>query len=164
MTTRLRPPAHRVSGRAVIKWAADLLIGGAVLTGVAFGFTAWARGADFAFQPGWLPWTVAALSVISVLVIPAWRYRVHRWEVSSDVVYTTVGWLSREWLLVPVSRIQTVDAAQNWLERLLDLATLKVTTASHEGSSELTGLPVGTATELAERLARRAHDLRDDAT
>ncbi|GAB2846250.1 PH domain-containing protein [Actinocorallia aurea] len=164
MTTRLRPPAHRVSGRAVIKWAADLLIGGAVLTGVAYGFTAWTTGARWNFQPHWLPWTVGVLSALAVLVIPPWRYRVHRWEVSSDVVYTTAGWLSREWLLVPVSRIQTVDAVQSWLERLLDLATLKVTTASHEGSSELTGLPVGTATALAEQLARRAHDLRDDAT
>ncbi|MCD0451957.1 PH domain-containing protein [Actinocorallia sp. API 0066] len=164
MTSLLRPPAHRVSGRAVIKWAADLLVGGAVLTGVSYGFARWTVGARWDFQPVWLPWAVGALSVLAVLVIPLWRYRVHRWEVSADVVYTTVGWLNREWLLVPVSRIQTVDAEQSWLERLLDLATLKISTASHEGSSELTGLPVGIATGLAAQLAHRAHDLRDDAT
>jgi membrane protein YdbS with pleckstrin-like domain len=99
-----------------------------------------------------------------VLVAPVWRFRVHRWEVSADVVYTRTGWFSREWLLVPVSRIQTVDTKQGWIERLLGLATIEINTASHTGSSEVSGLPAGVATRLAEDLAHRAHDLRDDAT
>ncbi len=149
------------------KWALELRLGGAVLTGCAFALSGWAAGADWTWRPPWLPWlpwAVAVVTALSVLTVPYWRYRVHRWEISSDVVYLRIGALQRQWLLVPVSRIQTVDAQQNWLERLLRLATLRINTASHEGSSELVGLPLPTATTLASELARRAHALRDDAT
>ena len=132
---------------------------------------AWAGDADWDGMPGWLsgrvgwlPYIIGAAGLLMVTVAPVWRYRVHRWEVSADVVYTRTGWFSREWLLVPVGRIQTVDSKQGWLERLLGLATIEVNTASHTGSSEVSGLPVAVATRLAEDLAHRAHDLRDDAT
>ena len=59
------------------------------------------------------------------VVAPRWRYRVHRWEVTGDVVYTLKGWISRTWQLVPITRLQTVDHTQGWLERLFDLATVK---------------------------------------
>lgn len=146
------------------KWAVELLAGGAVLTGCAYGLSGWAAGSGWAWRLSWLPWLTVAATALSVLTVPYWRYRVHRWEVSSDVVYLRAGWVTRQWLLVPVSRIQTVDTQQNWLERLLRLATLRISTASHEGSSELSGLPLPTATALAAELAHRAHALRDDAT
>ncbi|TMQ90036.1 hypothetical protein ETD83_37215 [Actinomadura soli] len=113
---------------------------------------------------GWLPYIIGTAGLLMVTVAPVWRYRVHRWEVSADVVYTRTGWFSREWMLVPVGRIQTVDTEQGWIERMLGLATIEVNTASHAGSSEVAGLPVDVATRLAEDLAHRAHDLRDDAT
>ncbi|MEO3784538.1 PH domain-containing protein [Actinocorallia sp. B10E7] len=164
MNSRLRPPAHRVSARAMAKWAVELLLGGAVLTGCSFALSGWAARADWTWRFAWLPWFALAATALCVLTIPYWRYRVHRWEISSDVVYLRIGALQRQWLLVPVSRIQTVDAQQSWLERLLRLATLRISTASHEGSSELSGLPLPTATSLAAELAHRAHALRDDAT
>jgi membrane protein YdbS with pleckstrin-like domain len=113
---------------------------------------------------GCLPAAVAVAGLVIVAVVPIWRYRVHRWEVGSDVVYTRTGWFNRHWQLVPVSRIQTVDTEQNWIERLLGLATMHIRTASHAGSSKVAGLPADTATRLAADLAHRAHDLRDDAT
>lgn len=132
---------------------------------------AWAGDSDWDALPGWLtgrvgwlPYAIGVAGLLMVTVAPVWRYRVHRWEVSADVVYTRTGWFSREWLLVPVGRIQTVDSKQGWIERMLGLATIEVNTASHTGSSEVSGLPVDVATRLAEDLARRAHDLRDDAT
>ncbi|WP_019631262.1 PH domain-containing protein [Actinomadura atramentaria] len=168
---RLRAPAHRVSRRAIAHWAIEYLLVFGPAFGLALGVAAWAGSAGWTGAPGavaahagWLPVAVGAAGVLAVGVAPVWRYRVHRWEVSADVVYTRTGWFDREWLLVPVGRIQTVDAGQGWLERLLGLATVEINTASHTGSSELTGLPVGVATRLAEDLARRAHDLRDDAT
>jgi uncharacterized protein len=168
---RLRPPAHRVSPRAIAHWVIDYLFGWSIAFGVAWGAAAWADAARWSGLPGWLldriwwlPGLVGVGGVLTTVVAPIWRYRVHRWEVSADVVYTRTGWFSREWLLVPVSRIQTVDTRQGLLERLLGLATIEVNTASHAGSSEVTGLPVAVATTLAEELARRAHDLRDDAT
>ncbi len=59
-----------------------------------------------------LPVAVGAVMLPFVVVEPLWRYAVHRWELSGDVVYARSGWLSREWVFVPVSRIQTVDKAQ----------------------------------------------------
>lgn len=148
----------------MVKWAVDVLIGTAVLTACSAGLAHWSTRADWTWRFGWLPWLVGGAGLAMAATVPVWRYKVHRWEVSSDVVYTRIGWLSRQWLLIPVSRIQTVDAEQSWLERVLALATLRISTASHQGSSELTGLPLSVATGLAAELARRAHDLRDDAT
>jgi len=168
---RLRPPAHRVSPRAIAHWAIDYLLGWGLAFAIALGAAAWADSARPAQLPAWAaeriwwaPLAVGAAGLLTATVAPAWRYRVHRWEVSADVVYTRTGWFSRQWLLVPVSRIQTVDTAQGPVERLLGLATIKINTASHAGSSEVAGLPVEVATHLAGELARRAHDLRDDAT
>ncbi|WP_329087848.1 PH domain-containing protein [Actinomadura citrea] len=168
---RLRPPEHRVSPRAIAQWAIEYLLLWGLAFGLALGVAAWVGDAGLDAPPawltgriGWLPYIVGAAGLLMVTVAPVWRYRVHRWEVSSDVVYTRTGWFSREWLLVPVGRIQTVDSKQGLIERMLGLATIEVNTASHTGSSELSGLPVSAATRLAEDLAHRAHDLRDDAT
>jgi membrane protein YdbS with pleckstrin-like domain len=155
----------------MVQWAVEYLLGWGVVFVVALGLAAWADGAGWTALPHvlldrawWLPAVVGGCGVVSVAVAPIWRYRVHRWEAGFDVVYTRAGWFSRHWLLVPVSRIQTVDTEQGWLERALGLATLKIATASHAGSSKVAGLPVGVAIWLAEDLAKRAHDLRDDAT
>lgn len=154
-----------------MQWAVEYLLGWGLMLAISWGAAAWADSARWAALPPavldriwWLPVAVAGCGVVSVAVAPVWRYHVHRWEAGRDVVYTRTGWFNRRWLLVPVSRIQTVDTEQGWLERALGLATLKIATASHAGSSELAGLPVGVATGLAEELARRADSRRDDAT
>lgn len=175
MTTALRPPAHRVSVRAIALWTVEWLITGGLLVGVAGALALWLGGlvaeGDFGWLPGalaarmWLlPVGAAVLVLPNIVIAPTWRYHVHRWELSADVLYTRTGWFTREWRLVPVSRIQTVDAQQGWLERSLGLATLRIDTASYAGSSRVEGLPASVATELAAELARRAHELRDDAT
>ncbi|MFA1545672.1 PH domain-containing protein [Actinomadura chokoriensis] len=168
---RLRPPLHRVSPRAIAHWMIEYLLLWGLASGLSLGVAAWIGDSDWDVLPGWvsgrvgwLPYIIGAAGLLMVTVAPIWRYRVHRWEVSADVVYTRTGWFSREWLLVPVGRIQTVDSKQGWIERILGLATIEVNTASHTGSSEVSGLPVEVATRLAKDLAHRAHDLRDDAT
>src|SRR5690606_40528718 len=68
--------------------------------------------------PGWESWLVLAAVVIAVLavgyllVMPIWRYRVHRWEVAEHAVYTLSGWLWQERRIAPMSRIQTVDTTR----------------------------------------------------
>lgn len=147
------------------------------LVGVAFAVApaavlAWLVDAT---RPGWLPglvvdraWWVPLLVLIAglpaILLAPTWRYAVHRWEVTAEVVYTCAGWLDREWRLVPISRIQTVDTTRGLLERVLGLATLEIRTASHAGSSRIGGLPALVAAEIAHELARRAGARHDDAT
>lgn len=167
MTTLLREPANRVSRRAITLWLLHGLVAFVLLTGAAVLVARWlvTLGAgpisSFAW---WLPAAVAVLTLPFALVEPFWRYAVHRWELAGDVVYARSGWFRREWVFVPVSRIQTVDKVQNWSERLLGLATLKISTASYAGSSSIAGLDFEVAARLAGDLARRAHELRDDAT
>jgi uncharacterized protein len=139
----------------------------AVLAGVALLLTATRPG----LVPQWLLdnvwWLFAAYTVYTfakAIVVPQVRYRVHRWEISSDIVYTRGGWLNVQWQLVPISRIQTVDHTQDWMERLFGLATLEIQTASHAGSSAIAGLEADQARHISEDLAARAGELRDDAT
>ncbi|WP_017572637.1 PH domain-containing protein [Nocardiopsis halotolerans] len=170
-TARLRPPLRRVSGRAIGVWTLRILFGG-VLTLLLFSALAWAASSlGWAWIPAWardnawlLPVVYAVYVLLKVAVVPSWRYRVHRWEVSGDVIYTRAGWISRSWQLVPVNRIQTVDHTQGWLERVFDVATLEVQTASYAGSSTIEGLDTDEARRLSEELAVRAGTLRDDAT
>ncbi|MFC3997753.1 PH domain-containing protein [Nocardiopsis sediminis] len=139
----------------------------AVLSGVAWGATSLGWGwippvvRDYAWAA---PVVYGVYGLAKIVIAPRWRYRVHRWEVIADVIYTRTGWLSREWQLVPVSRIQTVDHSQGWLERLFKVATLEVQTASHAGSSTIAGLAADDARRISEDLAERAAELRDDAT
>ncbi|MEU4405331.1 PH domain-containing protein [Streptosporangium sp. NPDC023963] len=167
----LRAPANPVSRKAIVLWLLEGLFWSVLLAGGSFFLAGWIDEDPWSWLPGWaldnirwLPWLVVLLLVPGTLIEPFWRYAVHRWELSGDVVYARSGWLSREWVFVPVSRIQTVDKAQGWFERLLGLATVEIRTASHAGSSTIKGLEYEIAAELAENLARRAEELRDDAT
>ncbi|MDA2814397.1 PH domain-containing protein [Nocardiopsis sp. RSe5-2] len=171
MSSRLRPPQHRVSPRAVPMWTLGSAVGHLV-TAAVLGFAAWgAMTVGWSWIPDWVsryawwvPAVYAVYGVVETAVVPRFRFRVHRWEVTEDVIYTRKGWIGREWQLVPISRIQTVDHTQGWFERMFRVATLEVQTASHAGSSTIEGLDADQAREISEDLAVRAGELRDDAT
>lgn len=167
MSTPLRAPLHTVSRRAVYQWAVEGLLQLAVLLALGLLLTWW----NPAFLPPeasrwrWaLPIALGLVGLVFVVVEPWWRFRVHRWEVTDEVVYTRAGWFSREWRVVPISRIQSVDTRRGMLQRMFGLATLVVQTASHAGSSEIVGLPADVAVRLSYDLAQRANVLPDDAT
>ncbi|MCW2881365.1 MAG: hypothetical protein JWQ95_5465 [Sphaerisporangium sp.] len=171
MTAPLRDPAHRVSRRAITLWLTEALFGFLLLVGGSALVASWIAASGWSWVPTWisdhiwwLPVVIAVVELPFVVIEPLWRYAVHRWELSGDVVYARSGWFSRQWVFVPVSRIQTVDKEQGWFERLLGLATVEIRTASYAGSSSIKGLDAGVAARLAEDLAHRAHQLRDDAT
>jgi len=159
---RLRPPRNRVEQRAVRYWLANELSGCAAAV-VIFGLCAWF------IEPARF-WILLSLGVIMVLalpysiVVPFWRYRVHRWEVTEDAVYTRSGWLWQEWRIAPMSRIQTVDTQRGPLEQRFRLSTLTVTTASAAGPLKIAGLDHEVAEELAARLTEVAQANRGDAT
>jgi uncharacterized protein len=118
----------------------------------------------------WLPvpvWVVVVVGLVAttyVVVMPLWRYRVHRWEVTDTAVYTQTGWWVRERRIAPMSRIQTVDHAEGALARLFGLATVTVTTASAAGALEIVGLERDRALALVEQLAVQADTVPGDAT
>jgi len=107
---------------------------------------------------------VALVAAAYVVVVPQWRYLVHRWEITGTAVYTQRGWWARERRIAPMSRVQTVDLAQGPLARLFGLATLTVTTASAAGALRIDGLDHATAVALVDQLTRQAESAGGDAT
>lgn len=162
----LRPPRHRVDRRAVLWWTLSALIGWTVLyaiAGVVLVIMAFAGVAIPALV--WVGAVVLlAAGLVDILVVPSIRYRVHRWEVTDEAVYTLSGWWSRQWRIAPVSRIQTVDTARGPLQQLVGLASVTVTTASAAGPLTIDGLDHQYAAELAGRLTRITHATPGDAT
>jgi len=113
----------------------------------------------------WLvPAAVAVYAVVAIGIRPWVRYRVHRWEVTGEAVYTLTGWLTRTWTLVPISRIQTVDVTRGLLQQVFGLSTVAVLTASSQGTVQVWHLEAGVAQQVADDLAHRAEQVRDQAT
>ncbi len=163
----VREPAWSVSHAAIGLWLFHGLLG-TVLYGLAV-------VAFLVFVPadaGWLvtllrwagPVLVVVYGVLFIGVVPRLRYRVHRWEVTADAVYTLTGWLTRTWTLVPISRIQTVDVTRGVLQQLFGLSTVAVLTASSQGTVRVWHLEADVAQRVADDLAHRAEQVRDIAT
>lgn len=157
---RLRAPRHQVSRKSITLWTLHALIGWTVLLVPQL--------VVLIFAPS--PWQVTAaistfvLGVAHTLVMPRWRYRVHRWEATPDAVYTLAGWLNQEWRIAPVSRIQTVDTKRGPLQQLLGLSTVTVTTASAAGPVLIEGLDRDDAVRLADELTTTTQATPGDAT
>jgi membrane protein YdbS with pleckstrin-like domain len=113
----------------------------------------------------WLvPIAVLGYAVVAIAIRPRFRFRVHRWEVTGEAVYTLTGWLTRTWTLVPISRIQTVDVTRGVLQQLFGLSTVAVLTASSQGTVRIWHLEADVAQRVADDLAHRAEQVRDQAT
>ena len=160
-TVALRDPAERVSSRAPLVWAAGALARGMVLAAVVLVLSA---VAELFAMPAWGWAAYAVVAVGYAVVMPAYRYHVHRWETTERAVYTQTGWLSRERRIAPMSRVQTVDFEQGVVARLVGLATVTVTTASAAGALRIEGLTVPVADQLVADLTRRADLDTGDAT
>jgi membrane protein YdbS with pleckstrin-like domain len=159
---RLRPPRHRVSRRAINWWATQAALEVvAVLVPLVIGLFSWADA-----RPWLIPGTaaVAVVGLSYLLVMPQWRFRVHRWETTDDAVYTAAGWISQQWRVAPMSRIQTVDTERGPLQQLFGLATVTVTTASAAGALRLAGLDRSVADDLVEQLTATTQATPGDAT
>jgi len=115
------------------------------------------------------PWWAAAAALAAVtaahaVIMPRWRYRVHRWEVTDQALYTRSGWFSVHWRIAPISRIQTVDSHRSFLERLFGLANVTATTASAAGPVHIRGLDRAAADRLLQELALATAQIPGDAT
>ena len=119
-------------------------------------------------RPLW-PHLVAALltvllMVLHVGVMPLWRYRVHRWEISPQAVFTRTGWLAQERRIAPISRVQTIDTYRGPLDRLFGLANVTVTTASSAGAVRIVALDSHVADQVIAHLTEIAALGGQDAT
>ncbi|MFJ8917568.1 PH domain-containing protein [Amycolatopsis sp. NPDC102389] len=161
-TLSLRPPANRVSRRAIGYWTVWAAVGWVVLIAVQTVFVVTSDDA-----PTWLTVTLTiscVLAPLHLLVMPQWRYRIHRWEVTGEAVYTQEGWLKQDWRIAPISRIQTVDIERDPVEQLFRLAKITVTTASAAGPVKISGLDHAQALALAAELTKTTQATPGDAT
>lgn len=161
-TLRLRAPEHHVHPRAILWWTLrPLLFWLIVVVGQVF------IANLLPDAPSWLSITIPASAVagaLHVVVMPQWRYRVHRWETTESAVYTQTGWINQEWRVAPISRIQTVDTERGPLQQALGLATVIVTTASAAGPVHIAGLDHRTAVRIVDELTANTQATRGDAT
>lgn len=150
---RMADPAHPPSKNAPLAWAL-----GAALPWLAvlFGQLVW-----FLLDGRW-PWLHLGLgavtvvtALVSIVVVPIWRYRVHRWEIGEQAVYTRTGWLVQQRRIAPISRVQTVDTHRGPLDRLFGLANVTVTTASSAGAVHIIALDA----EVADRVVAQLTDI-----
>ncbi|WP_027861030.1 PH domain-containing protein [Marmoricola sp. URHB0036] len=155
----LRDPAHQVSPKAPLLWAAgagirSLLLLVAVVVADLFWIDV----------PWWVYPLLVVVLIAYVVAMPRVRYRIHRWESTDTAVYTQTGWLSRERRIAPMSRVQTVDFEQGWIDRLLGLANVTVTTASAAGPLQISAIDKPVADRLVDDLTRRTEAEAGDAT
>jgi membrane protein YdbS with pleckstrin-like domain len=157
----LRAPRERVSPKARLMWmCTDLLRAVPIIALLVLGNGPW----NWFDLPVWVIVLVGVLLVAFALVVPQWRYAVHRWEVTDTAVYTQTGWWARERRIAPMSRVQTVDHREGAISRLFGLATVRITTASSAGALTIEGLEQQRALEIVDDLTRMADSVPGDAT
>ncbi|MET7395850.1 PH domain-containing protein [Dactylosporangium sp. NPDC005572] len=158
----LRPPRHRVERRAILLWTLNAIVTALVsVGGLGLTYGLWEASRPYV---GPLLAVAAVFAAVNILAMPTWRYLVHRWEFTDRAVYNLDGWITREWRITPISRIQSIDTKRGPLQALLGLTTLKVTTAAKAGSIAIRGLDARVAAEAAERLTDITQDTPGDAT
>jgi membrane protein YdbS with pleckstrin-like domain len=157
----LRVPGNRVSPRAIRYWTARAIVNGLIIVGIEVVVIVTSGAAA-----GW--WiavaATAAAGAAHAVIMPHWRYRVHRWEVTGEALYTRAGWFSVHWRIAPISRIQTIDSHRSPGERIFGLANVTATTASAAGPVHIHGLDRATADRLLDELALATGQLPGDAT
>ncbi len=171
MSAPAAPPVHEpawpLSRSAIWLWVTEGVIGTLVyglVVAASVLFVPASAGGPVPVLRWLLPVLVGVHAVVAIGIRPWVRYRVHRWEVTAETVHTLTGWLTRTWTLVPVARIQTVDVTRGVLQQLYGLASVAVLTASSQGTVRVPHLEVAVAERVAEDLARRAEQVRDEAT
>lgn len=160
--TEPRPPRHRIDPRARWYWFIESVAWLAVaVAAILVPGIIWDT-----IRPGFfIAATIVGAVLLTVAVaMPLLRYRVHRWESSATAVYAKTGWLSREWKVAPLSRIQSVEAKRNPLHQLLGLAQVSVTTASAHGEIVIEGLDSTVADDLVAELTVATEGTVGDAT
>ncbi|MFZ0218301.1 MAG: PH domain-containing protein [Candidatus Dormiibacterota bacterium] len=158
----LRAPKHQVSSRAVWYWTVRAAPSWVVLLAAEVGLYLIVRAQLTWFVAGFA--VTVLIAVAHLLVMPRWRYAVHRWEATPDAVYTQTGWFDQERRIAPASRVQTVDSERGPIERFFGLSNVTVTTASAAGPIRIHGLDHALAQQLVNDLTTSASHAQGDAT
>lgn len=159
----LRDPARKVSSRAIGYWTTTALIWETIFLVVL-------AVVYFVVLPERWWWTTVLLvlavlgALVEIVIVPRFRFAVHRWEVTDTAIYTRSGWLNVEQRIAPLSRVQTVDSEQGAIQRLFRLASITVTTASAAGAIEIKCLDQDEARRVVADLTEITGRDEGDAT
>jgi membrane protein YdbS with pleckstrin-like domain len=156
----LREPAHLVSRRARLYWTVRAFTAWVIVGLVEAAALSDARASAILGVGA----ATLVLALMHLLVMPQWRYRVHRWEITDDAVYTQSGWLNQERRIAPIARVQTVDTQRGPFEQVFGLTNVTVTTASARGPIKIHALDRGTAEHTVAWLTERAQASGGDGT
>ncbi len=102
---------------------------------------------------------LGSVGLLALLVgwYPRARYERWRWQLTPLALELRHGLVVQQHEAVPYFRIQQIDITRDPLDRLLDLASLQVNTASASGSAVIPGIAAAEAPIVrAELLARAA--------
>lgn len=151
----LPTPTNQLDRKAVAVWRIQALlswglltigalVAGVVMSGLGLGpLISWAA----------LLFTLAGL-LLMLTVVPAWRYRRWRWEVSEQEVRLQKGLLVVERAVIPMVRVQHVDTSQGPIMGAFGLSEVRVWTAA--GSHSIPALADEDAQHLRDRIAMLA--------
>lgn len=159
----LRDPARRVSRSAIGYWTTTALLWETI-------FVAVLTVVYLLVLPERWWWATAILvlavlgALVEVLIVPRFKFAVHRWEVTDTAIYTRSGWLNREQRIAPLSRVQTVDSEQGAIQRMFGLASITVTTASSAGAISINCLDQHEARQVVADLTEITGRDKGDAT
>lgn len=103
-------------------------------------------------------------AVVHASVMPRWRYRVHRWEITDDAIFVRSGWFTQETRVAPIARLQTVDSRRGFIGRIYGLTSVTITTASSAGALTIHALDDAVAAGVVARLTEIAQHTAGDAT
>ncbi|WP_195572451.1 PH domain-containing protein [Paenibacillus sp. 1001270B_150601_E10] len=157
MTTRIAPPAHRLSKDAVKVWIISdtiLNIIGFIILGILFYL-------DHRYD--WYPWVQWVLIGITILSIPltiwSWikpflLYKNWRYGVDEEYLQLKSGAWKEIHQLVPMTKVQSVSTVQGPLLRKYGLCSISVETMG--SSHSIPALPKEVAVALRNQIAQYA--------
>lgn len=153
---------QRLSPRVRIVWVGTRL-GLWLVAAVALTI---ARGIGFFSAPWWQVWvfspSIAWLIPPIHILLPLVSYRGWGYRLREHDLLVRHGVLTREYVAVPLARVQQVDATSGVVERLLGLTTLVVHTAGTRAArTQLPGLPSEDAEALRDHLSRKGDELAE---
>lgn len=148
-------PANRLDPRVTSVWRIQALAAGVpalvvagVLAGVLFSVDV---APLLAFAA---PVAIAVWLVLWLTLVPAYRYRRWRWEVTSEEVRLQRGLIVIEQTVIPMVRVQHVDTSQGPINGAFGLSEIRISTAA--GGHAIPALADADARELRDRIAQLA--------
>ena len=128
-----------------------------VLTGLAVANGLGFLNAGWVFSPS-LAWLLPPIHI----AVPWFRYKGLGFQLREHDLLVRRGVLTRQYIAIPLARIQQVDTTSGPFERLLGLTALVVRTAGTRAArTRIPGLPSARATALRDELSRKGHELAE---